>query len=86
MIAIQFGTYEIIKARLQEHNSQTRIEGAIAKKQAARAAKKARAEAKKLAAEKGKVATPAVPASAFIFVKRVNLGLFERERGTRANL
>lgn len=57
MIAIQFGTYEIIKARLQEHNSQTRIEGAIAKKQAARAAKKARAEAKRLAAEKGKGAT-----------------------------
>ena len=39
MIAIQFGVYEIIKSRLVEYNSQTRIETAINKKKAARAAK-----------------------------------------------
>ena len=67
MIAIQFGTYEIIKARLQEYNSQTRIEGAIAKKQAARAAKRARAERRKLGVEKGHEGTPSVQTSASPF-------------------
>tara|TARA_A100001035_G_C27519930_1_gene380349 strand:- start:426 stop:611 length:186 start_codon:yes stop_codon:yes gene_type:complete len=39
MIAIQFGTYEIIKSKLMHYNSETRIETAISRKQAARAAK-----------------------------------------------
>ncbi len=39
MIAIQFGTYEIIKSKLMHYNRDTRIETAISRKQAARAAK-----------------------------------------------
>ena len=46
MIAIQFGTYELIKARLQEYNSYTRIEGAIAKKQAALEARRSKSSPK----------------------------------------
>ena len=39
MIAIQFGVYEIIKARVQEYNCDNRIESTIARKQAARQAR-----------------------------------------------
>lgn len=44
MIAIQFGTYEIIKSKLVQYNSQTRIETAISQKQAARAARARKAD------------------------------------------
>ena len=53
MIAIQFGVYEIIKARLQEYNSHTRIEGVIAAKRL-RQEKKMQKEAEKLQASASK--------------------------------